>query len=157
MNSTACRKRRHRIALIEDDETLAIMLDYNISAAGFVVEHIACGSDAIQRLHDDPPDAVVLDWMLPGVSGIEILRQLRRHAGTRAIPVLMVTARTSNEDRKRAFACGVDGFLTKPFAVREVMHWLERLNDRPLIPGHPVLALAKSGHTQPDATPEKAG
>jgi two-component system, OmpR family, phosphate regulon response regulator PhoB len=120
-------KAAPRIALIEDDESLALMLRYNLDAIGYAVEWTAHGTAALTRLLDDPPDLVVLDWVLPGLSGIEILRQIRLNTHTRALPVVMLTARTDREDRLRALQLGVDAFVAKPFAVGDVISRLQRL------------------------------
>ena len=116
-----------RIALIEDDESLALLLRYNLDAMGYVVEWTAHGPAALARVLDDPPDVVLLDWVIPGLSGIEILRQIRLNARTRSLPVLMLTARTDREDRLRAHELGIDAFIAKPFALGDVMSRLQRL------------------------------
>jgi len=116
-----------RIALIEDDDSMALLLSYNLDAMGYVVEWSAHGAVALRRLLDAPPDLVMLDWVIPGLSGIEILRQLRCNAHTRELPVLMLTARTGREDRRRAAELGVDAFIAKPFAVGDVMSKLQHL------------------------------
>jgi two-component system phosphate regulon response regulator PhoB len=116
-----------RIALIEDDESLALLLRYNLEAVGYTVEWCAHGTLALRRVLDDPPDLVMLDWLIPGLSGIEILRKIRQEAHTRSLPVLMLTARTDREDRMRAAELGVDAFICKPFAVGEVMSRLQHL------------------------------
>lgn len=116
-----------RIALVEDDESLALLVSYNLEAAGYTVAWIADGVGAARRLAAEVPDLVLLDWGLPGVSGIELLRQLRRNAATSELPVLMLTGRTEPGDRQHAIALGADGYLTKPFAIGELMARLEAL------------------------------
>ena len=123
-----------RLALVEDDECLALMLHYNLEAIGFAVDWIARGDEAIQAFLKRPPALVVLDWMLPGIAGIEVLRQLRRNPITRHVPVLMLTGCASAEERNRAIAFGVDVFLAKPFALAEFLDNLKRL--------HPVTSIA---------------
>lgn len=120
-------KSAPRIALIEDDESLALLLHYNLDAMGFDVEWTAHGTVALRRLLNDPPDLVVLDWVVPGLSGIEILRQLRQNAHTRTLPVFMLTARTNPEDRKRASELGVEAFIPKPFALGDVLSRMQQL------------------------------
>ena len=117
-----------RLALVEDDECLALMLHYNLEAIGFAVDWIARGDEAIQAFLKRPPALVVLDWMLPGIAGIEVLRQLRRNPKTRHVPVLMLTGCASPEERRRAIACGVDVFLVKPFAVGDFLDNLKRMH-----------------------------
>ncbi len=120
-------KSSPRIALVEDDESLAQLLLYNLDAVGYAVEWMAHGTAALKHLLGDPPDLVLLDWVLPGLSGIEILRQIRQNPDTRALPVLMITARTDREDHQRATELGVDAFIPKPFAVGDVVARLQRI------------------------------
>lgn len=112
-----------RLALVEDDEALSLLLTYNLSSVGFDVIPILSGNDAVSILRTDPPAVVILDWMLPGVSGIEILRRLRACRVTESIAILMLTGRTDPEDRARALATGADAFISKPFAVNEIVAW----------------------------------
>lgn len=120
-------KSSPRIALVEDDESLAQLLLYNLGSVGYAVEWTAHGTAALKRLLGDPPDLVLLDWVLPGLSGIEILRQIRQNPHTRRLPVLMLTARTGREDQQRATELGVDAFIPKPFAVGDVVGRLQRI------------------------------
>jgi two-component system phosphate regulon response regulator PhoB len=112
---------RLRIALVEDDETLAMLLSYNLQAADLAVDWYADGREAVSGICVNPPSLVILDWMLPQLSGIEILRRIRRHPATCDLPVLMLTARSEPSDRARAMALGVDVFLAKPFSVGELI------------------------------------
>lgn len=116
-----------RIALVEDDENLALVLRYNLEAIGFSVDWIIRGDVALRDLLARPPALVILDWMLPGLAGIEILRHLRGQPRSRHIPVLMLTGCASPEERKRALAYGADMFVAKPFAVRDLLSNLQRL------------------------------
>lgn len=116
-----------RVAVVEDDEMLFIILKYNLEAAGFRVLHVANGNDALSRIREWTPDLVVLDWLLPNLNGIEILRQLRRDGATSALPVLMLSAKAEPCDRSRASAVGADLFLTKPFSLTELMQGVQRL------------------------------
>lgn len=127
MGSHSPAKLAPRIALIEDDETLALVLRYNLEAAGYSVDWCAHGTQALRQVLSDPPDLVVLDWLMPGLSGIEILRRIRLEAHTRTLPVLMLTARTDREDRMRAAELGVDAYIGKPFAIGEVMSRMHHL------------------------------
>ena len=97
------------------------MLAYNLEAEGFVVESMQHGDEADLRLREDPPDLVILDWMLPGLSGIEICRRLRSHESTRTLPVIMVTGRGEERDRVRGLSVGADDYVVKPFSVPELM------------------------------------
>lgn len=109
------------VVLIEDDDTLALILSYNLEAEGCRVTRLSDGGEALERLREIGPDLVVLDWALPNLSGIEILRRLRRDTATRALPVVMLTARTGTADRRRAIDSGANLFVSKPFGMQELM------------------------------------
>jgi two-component system phosphate regulon response regulator PhoB len=110
-----------RILIVEDEDALALLLRYNLEAAGYQVETVARGDDAEVRLHESSPDLVILDWMLPGISGIELCRQLRARPQTRQLPILMLTARGEESERVRGLAIGADDYVIKPFSVPELM------------------------------------
>jgi two-component system phosphate regulon response regulator PhoB len=110
-----------RIMIVEDDLNLALLLQYNLEAAGYEVEHFERGDTAEQRIGESRPDLVLLDWMLPGLSGIELCRRLRREAATCKLPIIMLTARTDRTDRELAARTGADIFLIKPFSICEVL------------------------------------
>jgi len=110
-----------RILVVEDDSDLALLLAYNLEAEGYVVESVERGDEAELRLAENPPDLVVLDWMLPGVSGLEICRRLRARENTRRLPVIMVTARGEEAERVRGLSIGADDYVVKPFSVPELM------------------------------------
>ena len=110
-----------RILVVEDDASLNQLLTYNLEADGFVVEVVMNGEDAEIAVRETPPDLVVLDWMLPGVSGIELCRRLRAGKSTRAMPILMLTARAEEGDRVRGLTTGADDYVTKPFSPAELV------------------------------------
>jgi two-component system phosphate regulon response regulator PhoB len=110
-----------KILIVEDDESLVTLLTYNLEAAGFDVATTKSGDDAIVSVKDEQPDLVILDWMLPGLSGIEICRQIRAGNDTRSLPVIMLTARGEEADRLRGLATGADDYVVKPFSVAEVL------------------------------------
>ena len=110
-----------RILVVEDEESLGTLLDYNLSHAGYRVRLAADGDTALMALEDETPDLVVLDRMLPGVSGIEICRRIRARPQTRDLPVIIVTARGEEEDRVRGLDTGADDYMTKPLSVAELM------------------------------------
>jgi two-component system, OmpR family, phosphate regulon response regulator PhoB len=110
-----------RILVVEDEIDVALLIAYNLEAEGYVVESVARGDEAELRLVENAPDLVILDWMLPGVSGIEICRRLRARDATRTLPVIMVTARREESDRVRGLAVGADDYVVKPFSVIELM------------------------------------
>jgi two-component system phosphate regulon response regulator PhoB len=110
-----------RILVVEDESDFAVLLSYNLEAEGYVVERMERGDEADLRLAENPPDLVVLDWMLPGVSGLEICRRLRARENTRALPVIMVTGRGEENERVRGLSVGADDYVVKPFSVPELM------------------------------------
>ena len=109
------------VLVVEDEEPLALLLRYNLEAEGFDVETVARGDDAELRLRESPPDLVLLDWMLPGVSGVELCRRLRNRPETATLPVIMLTARGEEDERVRGLAVGADDYVVKPFSVPELM------------------------------------
>ena len=110
-----------RILVVEDEEALVELLRYNLENAGYVVETIAHGDEAQVRLTEAVPDLLLLDWMLPGTSGLELCRRLRKRASTKHLPVILLTARGEEADRVLGFDTGADDYLVKPFSVNELM------------------------------------
>jgi two-component system phosphate regulon response regulator PhoB len=110
-----------RVALVEDQPDVASLLHYNLAAAGFQVEVMTRGDDAEAKLQAQPPDLLILDWMLPGLSGIELLRRLRRWPRTQHLPIIMLTARTEESELVRALEAGADDFVPKPFSLKELL------------------------------------
>jgi len=113
--------RAPRILVVEDEASLALLLVYNLEAEGFAVEHVDRGDEAELRLAETPFDLVVLDWMLPGVSGLEICRRLRAREATRDMPIIMLTARGEENERVRGLSVGADDYVVKPFSTPELM------------------------------------
>jgi two-component system phosphate regulon response regulator PhoB len=110
-----------RILVVEDESPLALLLSYNLEAEGFAVERVERGDEAELRLIEAPPDLVILDWMLPGISGLEICRRLRAREATRTLPVIMLTARGEEGERVRGLSIGADDYVVKPFSVPELL------------------------------------
>lgn len=110
-----------RILLVEDEEALATLVSYNLEAEGFEIDHVARGDEVDLQLSENPPDLVILDWMLPGVSGIEICRRLRARDETKNLPVIMLTARGQEDERIRGLTTGADDYIVKPFSVPELV------------------------------------
>ncbi len=106
------------ILVVEDEPELRRLVVRELEAAGYQVRYVADGPAAVQQLAAAPPDLVVLDWMLPGLDGLEVLRRLRQ---TSAVPVLMLTARAEEVDRVVGLEVGADDYLTKPFGMRELV------------------------------------
>ena len=109
------------ILIVEDEAPLLTLLRYNLEKQGFRVEEATDGQEALLRVAENKPDLVLLDWMLPTLSGIEVCRQIRRRPATRDLPVIMVTARTEDQDAVRALDIGADDYITKPFAVEALL------------------------------------
>ena len=105
------------VLVVEDEAALATMLRYNLEKQGFRVEEATDGQEALTRVAEVQPDIVLLDWMLPSMSGIEVCRQLRRRSATRDLPVIMVTARSEDQDAVRGLNTGADDYITKPFSI----------------------------------------
>ncbi len=110
-----------RITVVEDEEALGALLDYNLKQEGYQVRLCADGDEALLSLDEEAPDLMILDWMLPGVSGIEICRRARGRAELRDVPIIMLTARGEEEDRIRGLDTGADDYLTKPFSMTELL------------------------------------
>ncbi|MBA4173413.1 MAG: phosphate regulon transcriptional regulatory protein PhoB [Hyphomicrobium sp.] len=110
-----------KVLIVEDEGPLAELLRYNLESEGFRVWHAETGEEAELLVREERPDLVVLDWMLPQVSGIEICRRLRAKPETRAIPIVMLTARGEEADRIRGLSTGADDYVVKPFSLPELM------------------------------------
>ena len=110
-----------RILIVEDEEPLTLLLRYNLEAEGDEVDTSARGDDADSRLREKTPDLVVLDWMLPGLSGIELCRRVRARPETRNLPIIMLTARGEESEKVRGLATGADDYIVKPFSVPELL------------------------------------
>jgi two-component system phosphate regulon response regulator PhoB len=110
-----------RILIVEDESALVEILRYNLEKEGFEVAAAADGEEALTAIDEQRPDLVILDWMLPLVSGLEICRQLRRKTETRDLPIIMLTARGEEADRVRGLEVGADDYVAKPFSPSELI------------------------------------
>ncbi len=110
-----------KVLIIEDEVPIAEMLRYNLESEGYLVSHAETGEEAEMLVAEDNFDLVLLDWMLPTVSGIELCRRLRSKPDTKAIPIVMLTARGEEGDRIRGLSTGADDYVVKPFSVPELM------------------------------------
>src|SRR4249920_3406955 len=137
-----------RILIIEDEEPLTLLLRYNLEAEGYEVETVARGDEGDLRLKEQPPDLAVIDWMLPGLSGIELIRRLRTRPESQKLPVIMLTARGEEGERVRGLATGADDYIVKPFSVPELLARIRALLRR----ARPerVAALLKAGDLELD-------
>lgn len=109
------------ILIVEDEAALVTMLRYNLEKEGYRVCEAGDGEEALTVVAERKPDLVVLDWMLPSLSGIEVCRQLRRKPNTRELPIIMLTARGEEGDKIRGLNTGADDYMTKPFSLPELM------------------------------------
>jgi two-component system, OmpR family, phosphate regulon response regulator PhoB len=130
---------RPRILIVEDEQPLVTLLRYNLEAEGYGVDVALRGDDAATRLQEEVPDLLILDWMLPGISGIELCRRLRQRLETKALPIIMLTARGDESERIRGLATGADDYVVKPFSVAELMARVKALLRR----ANPSLAADK--------------
>ncbi|MBE3638618.1 phosphate regulon transcriptional regulator PhoB [Mangrovicoccus algicola] len=109
------------VLVVDDEPAQRDLLSYNLESSGFRVIEAADGEEALMLLAEDSPDLVVLDWMLPSVSGIEVCRQIKSRAETRNLPIIMISARADEGDRVRGLETGADDYVTKPYSVAELM------------------------------------
>ena len=112
---------RARLLLVEDDAALAELLQFNFRREDFEVIHTPDGEEALLLARERTPDIVLLDWMVEGISGLEVCRRLRRAPETQNVPIIMLTARGEEEDRVRGLETGADDYVTKPFSPRELV------------------------------------
>lgn len=110
-----------KLLLVEDDTSLAELLEYRFEKEGYDVRVTADGDEAMVLAAEDIPDLVILDWMIEGVSGLEVCRRLRREKPTAHVPIIMLTAREAEDDRVRGLETGADDYVTKPFSPRELL------------------------------------
>jgi two-component system, OmpR family, phosphate regulon response regulator PhoB len=125
-----------RILIVEDEQPLVTVLSYNLESEGYQVTVAMRGDDAVTQLQEEIPDLLILDWMLPGLSGIELCRRLRQRPETKALPIIMLTARGEESERIRGLATGADDYVVKPFSVAELMARVKALLRR----ANPTLA-----------------
>lgn len=136
------------ILIVEDEEPLSLLLRYNLESEGYGVESVGRGDEAETRLRESVPDLVILDWMLPGLSGIELCRRLRTRPETERLPVIMLTARGEETERVRGLATGADDYVVKPFSVPELLARVRALLRRAK-PEH-VATLLRAGDIELD-------
>ncbi len=119
--SEAVSGQKPLVLVVEDEASLATMLRYNLEKQGFRVDEAADGQEALTRIAEAQPDLVLLDWMLPVMSGIEVCRQVRRRTATRELPIIMITARTEDQDAVRGLNTGADDYVVKPFSMDSLL------------------------------------
>ena len=109
------------VLVVEDEASQREVLRYNLEAEGFRVAAAGNGEEALVMLDEEEPDVIVLDWMLPNLSGIEVCRQIKTRPETRGVPVIMLSARSEEIDRVRGLETGADDYVVKPYSLRELM------------------------------------
>lgn len=115
------RRMKPTVMIVEDEEALLTLLQYNLDKEGYKVLAAADGEEADLMIRETTPDLILLDWMLPGLSGIELCRRLRGRPETRNVPIIMITARGEETDRIRGLDTGADDYVTKPFSMTELL------------------------------------
>lgn len=110
-----------KLLLVEDEASQQVILDYNLKSAGYETVQASDGYQALQLIDEELPDLILLDWMLPGVSGIEICRQLKARKDTREIPIIMLSARSEEVDKVRGLETGADDYMQKPYGIQELL------------------------------------
>ena len=115
------------VLLVEDEPAQREVLAYNLEAEGFRVMGAESGDEAVERIRDGVPDLILLDWMLPGLSGIELCRRWRSREETARTPIIMITARGEEEERVRGLATGADDYVVKPFSMPELVARIQAL------------------------------
>jgi len=139
-----------RVMIVEDEEPLVLLLKYNLEADGFDVTSCMRGDEAEIRLQEDLPDLLILDWMLPGLSGIELCRRIRSRPQSEHLPIVMLTARGEEPERIRGLATGADDYVVKPFSTPELMARIRAIlrRTKPEV----VSAVLKAGDIELDRT-----
>ena len=110
-----------RVLIVEDEKALAEILEYNFKKEGYVVDTASDGEIALDKIIFKAPDLIILDWMLPKLSGIEICKKVRSNKKIKNIPIIMLTARGEEEDRLKGLEMGADDYVTKPFSINELL------------------------------------
>ena len=110
-----------KVLIVEDEKALAEILEYNFKKEGYEVDTASDGEIALDKIIFKAPDLVILDWMLPKLSGIELCRKVRSNKKIKNIPIIMLTARGEEEDRLKGLEMGADDYVTKPFSINELL------------------------------------
>ncbi len=127
------------ILLVEDEPEIRDMLTFALSRAGFHIVEAPSAEDGMVRLDGELPNLLIIDWMLPGMSGVEMARRVRRDEHTAALPIIMLTARGEESDKLKSFDSGVDDYITKPFSPRELIARVKALLRRSGAPDSDIL------------------
>jgi DNA-binding response OmpR family regulator len=121
---------QHRVLVADDDRDIRELVTFKLGHAGFTVEAVEDGVSALDRARDTRPDLVLLDVMIPGLSGLDVARQLRADSETARLPVILLTARTQESDVESGFAVGADDYVVKPFSPRELVSRVQAVLSR---------------------------
>ena len=140
------------VLVIEDEQEVREMLSFSLSRSGFNVWEAASAEEALRRLDGPLPSLVIIDWMLPGMNGVDLARRLRRDEHTAGLPMIMLTARGEQADKLKSFDSGVDDYITKPFSPRELVARMRALLRRS---GTPEDGVLKSGPLRLDLNAHK--
>lgn len=127
-------KPARRVLIIEDEEDVFLLLDYHFKSKGIETCWAANGADGILRVRSEHPDAVVLDVMLPRLSGYEVCRTIKEEPSLRGIPVIMLTARSGESERFHGHECGAEEYIIKPFHPKEVVERIQQIIDNTTVP-----------------------
>jgi two-component system phosphate regulon response regulator PhoB len=133
---------RNTVLLIEDEPDIRDMLNFALTRAGYEVWESATAEDAMQKLDGLLPNLLIIDWMLPGMSGVELARRLRLDSHTGKLPIIMLTARSEESDKLKSFDSGVDDYVVKPFSPRELIARVKALLRRAGSPDDGILEIA---------------
>ena len=129
-----------RVLIVEDEKALAEILEYNFKKEGYAVDTASDGEIALDKIIFKAPDLVILDWMLPKLSGIELCKKVRSNKKIKNIPIIMLTARGEEEDRLKGLEMGADDYVTKPFSINELLARCEEGEFDPVgTPTEPIL------------------
>ena len=131
-----------RVLIVEDEAAIREMVRFALTRAGFEVDEAADAAEAQTRVFEQLPDLVLLDWMLPDISGIDLARRLKHDAATRELPIIMLTARGEEDDKIRGLEVGADDYVTKPFSPRELVARIRAVLRRIAVPEHEVLEVS---------------
>ena len=140
------------VLVIEDEQEVREMLSFSLTRSGFTVCEAANAEEALQRLDGPLPSLVIIDWMLPGMNGVDLARRLRRDEHTANLPMIMLTARGEQADKLKSFDSGVDDYITKPFSPKELVARMRALLRRS---GAPEDGVLKSGALRLDLNAHK--
>ncbi|MFZ0477559.1 MAG: response regulator transcription factor [Terriglobales bacterium] len=143
LESTASRRQPELIYVVEDDTDVARLIEHTLRTAGYEVSTFLSGASVVSAAALDPPSLFLLDIMLPGISGIDLCRQIRQHEKLGKTPAIFLSARTQEPDRLQAFDAGGDGYITKPFSPRELIARVRNVLRAPEAPYPDVLRLGE--------------